>query len=274
MSDKAEADALRELAANRGCKLMRSRRRTPGRGDYGRYGLKDAKTDEPVLGIGKRGLTATAEEIEAFLRTGAASGWKRSLGATPKRKREPEAKATPKPAKGQPKEPVERPQPSRESAIKPPEGRAPAQMPTEPPAPKIRDARPGDAEAIARLIRALGYELTAADAKKRLAAMRRAKESVIVAEADALVGAASLHVTPALHRPKPVGRITMMVVDEKWRGKGIGTLLVAEAEARLRARGCGLVEVTSNRKRLRAHHFYEGLGYERTSYRFAKDLER
>ena len=102
--------------------------------------------------------------------------------------------------------------------------------------------------------------------------MRRSGESVLVAEADSLLGAASLHVTPVLHRPKPVGRITMMVVDEKSRGQGIGTMLVAEAESRLKARGCGLIEVTSNRKRLRAHHFYEGHGYERTSYRFAKDL--
>ena len=259
MSDRTEADALRELATNRGCKLVRSRRRTPGRGDYGRYGLKDARTGKPVLGIGKGGLTATAEQIESFLRSGAAAGWKHSLGATPKRKRELEAKSTPEPA--------------RERSKKPVKASAAEEEPSEPPEPKIRDARPGDAEALARLIRGLGYELTAADAKKRLTAMRRAREAVIVAEAGGVVGAASLHVTSVLHRPKPVGRITMMVVDENCRGRGIGTLLVAEAEARLKARGCGLIEVTSNRKRLRAHHFYEGLSYERTSYRFTKDLD-
>jgi ribosomal protein S18 acetylase RimI-like enzyme len=271
VSDKAEAEALRELAANRGCKLVRSRRRTPGRGDFGRYGLEDAKTGKPVLGIGKSGLTATAEEIETFLRSGAAAGWKRSLGATPKRKAEPVAARLPKTS-----EPQERPKPSRKPRPDPEPVKTsrPRQeeKPAEPPAPKIRDARPGDAEALAGLIRGLGYDLTAADAKKRLAALRRANEAVIVAETDRVVGAASLHVTPVLHRPRPVGRITMMVVDEECRGEGIGSLLIAEAEARLKARGCGLIEVTSNRKRLRAHHFYEGLGYERTSYRFAKDL--
>jgi ribosomal protein S18 acetylase RimI-like enzyme len=48
--------------------------------------------------------------------------------------------------------------------------------------------------------------------------------------------------------------------------------MLAEAESRLAALGCGLVEVTSNMKRGRAHSFYERLGYERTSYRFAKAL--
>jgi ribosomal protein S18 acetylase RimI-like enzyme len=65
----------------------------------------------------------------------------------------------------------------------------------------------------------------------------------------------------------------MLVVAEAARGAGIGAALVAEAETRLAARGCGLVEVTSNIKRLRAHGFYEKLGYERTSYRFAKLLQ-
>jgi len=62
------------------------------------------------------------------------------------------------------------------------------------------------------------------------------------------------------------------VVAERARGEGLGARLVAAAEEMLKARGCGLVEVTSNRKRLRAHAFYERLGYERTSYRFAKAL--
>jgi ribosomal protein S18 acetylase RimI-like enzyme len=97
---------------------------------------------------------------------------------------------------------------------------------------------------------------------------------VLVAErARVVVGCLSWHVTPVIHRPRPVGRITMLVVAEAARGEGIGTLLVEDAAERLRTLGCGLLEVTSNIKRMRAHAFYQGLGFERTSYRFARTLQ-
>ena len=139
-----------------------------------------------------------------------------------------------------------------------------------PPRPRccvVRDARPSDADAIAELIVALGYEVSATEVRRRLKGV-----SALVAEKGKVVGALTTAVTAVLHRPRPVGRISMMVVAEAARGGGIGAAMVAEAEKRLKAAGCGLVEVTSNRKRLRAHAFYERLGYERTSYRFAKPL--
>jgi ribosomal protein S18 acetylase RimI-like enzyme len=224
-------ESLRELAENRGCRLVRSRVRTPGRGDYGRFGLKDAKTGREILGFGKKGLTATPQEVESFLRGNAAAAWKSAVGSVRRAK--------------------------------------PAAVPKLKPEPELvlRDARPKDAEAIAALIVALGYEVTAADIKRRLPAIQ-----ALVAEKGNLVGVLTASVTAVLHRPKPVGRISMLVVAGELRGKGIGAALVAEAEKRLAAKGCGLVEVTSNKKRLRAHSFYERLGYERTSYRFAKVL--
>ncbi len=240
-------DALRESAANRGLKLLRSRLRTPGKGDYGRFGLKDAKTGKAVLGIDGDSLTATREDIEAFLRGGAAASWKSSLGAVPKPKKAARARAAP----------------------------APSPPPPPPPAPapvRVRVARPKDAEAIATLITALGYELTAADVRKRLAALRKEGGEALVVERGALLGIVTIANLTVLHRPLAVGRLTLLVIDESARGQGLGKALVAEAEARLKARGCGTIEVTSNRKRARAHEFYESLGYERTSYRFAKAL--
>jgi ribosomal protein S18 acetylase RimI-like enzyme len=225
-------EALRELAENRGCKLVRSRVRTPGRGDYGRFGLRDSKTGREVFGFGRKGLTATPEEIADFLRGNAAATWKSSVGSA---KRAPKPRPAPKPK----------------------------------PEPKLvlRAARASDGAALAALITELGYEVTSAEIRRRLKSVE-----TIVAEQGGLVGAVTLGTTAVLHRPKPVGRISMLVVAGKRRGAGIGTALVAEAERRLEAKGCGLVEVTSNRKRLRAHAFYQRLGYQRTSYRFAKAL--
>jgi GNAT superfamily N-acetyltransferase len=233
-------DALRDMAANRGCRLVRSRIRTPGRGDYGKFGLKDAKSGKAVLGFGSKGLTATAEEVESFLRGGAASAWKSSVGKAPRKKM-----AAAKPA------PAPKPEPKL----------------------VIRDARPKDADALAALIVALGYQVTPAEVKKRLASLAKAGLPVLVADRGRLIGALSTAITQVLHRPRPVGRISMLVVAEGERGKGTGAVLVAEAEARLRAAGCGLIEVTSTAKRQRAHAFYERLGYERTSYRFGKQLQ-
>jgi ribosomal protein S18 acetylase RimI-like enzyme len=232
------AETLREMAQNRGCKLVSSRIRTLGRGDYGRFGLKDARTGREVFGFGKSGLTASPEEIEQYLRGDAAATWKSSVG---KIKRSA-AKAEP--------------------------------APKAPPEPKLvlRDARPRDAEAIAALIGALGYEASAADVRRRLAALAKAGQQIVVADKGRIVGVLTTSMMIVLHRPKPVGRISMLVVAEDARGGGIGAALVAEAEKRLKAKGCGLVEVTSNVKRLRAHGFYEKLGYDRTSYRFAKGL--
>lgn len=233
-------DALREMAENRGLKLVKSRVRTPGRGDYGRFGLRDAK-GKKVFGFGGKGLIASAEEIRAHLRGDSGSAWKSSVGkAAPKPRTRPEPRPAPKP-KASPKL-------------------------------VIRDARPNDAGALAALIVALGYEVTAAEVKTRLATLRKAGQPVLVADRGGVIGVLTTSMTQVLHRPRPVGRISMMVVAETERGHGIGAALVAAAEARLAAAGCGLVEVTSNVKRLRAHAFYERLGYERTSYRFAKQV--
>jgi predicted N-acetyltransferase YhbS len=137
----------------------------------------------------------------------------------------------------------------------------------------IRSAEPRDSEALSRLIGQLGYEASAAEVAERLAAMHAEGRRVLVAELDgAVVGCLSTSVMRVLHRPAPVGRISMMVVDESLRGRGIGAELVRVAEHTLAEQGCSMVEVTSHVRRTEAHRFYERLGYERTSVRLARTL--
>ncbi|HYD36163.1 MAG TPA: GNAT family N-acetyltransferase [Allosphingosinicella sp.] len=231
------------MAANRGLKLVASRVRTPGKGDYGRYGLTDA-AGAKLIGFGRSGLTATAEEIEAYLHKGAAADWKTSLRAAG-------AKAPPRRRKRAPPRPEPEPEP-------------------EPPPLAVRAARPADAGAIAALLAKTRFEATEADIAGRLPGLR--KEPPLVATRGAVIGFVTWHVTPVLHRPTPVGRITMLEVAEDERRHGVGRALVEAALERLRAKGCGLVEVTSNAELSGAHAFYRKLGFERTSYRFAKEL--
>ena len=136
----------------------------------------------------------------------------------------------------------------------------------------VREARPDDAAAIAGLIRELGYDVTDHEVAARLQLLGERREPPLLADLDGVVGCLTWHVMHVLHRPRPVGRITMLVVAPDVRSRGIGAALVEAAEARLRQAGCGLVEVTSNMKRADAHRFYLKLGYEQTSFRFARSL--
>ena len=139
--------------------------------------------------------------------------------------------------------------------------------------PLIRAAETRDSAALARLIGQLGYAITAVEAAERLAAMAAEGRVVLVAELDgAVVGCLSTSMMRVLHRPAPVGRISMMVVDDQLRSRGIGAVLVAAAERELAGQGCYMVEVTSHVRRTEAHRFYERIGYERTSVRLAKEL--
>ena len=139
--------------------------------------------------------------------------------------------------------------------------------------PIIREAREEDADDLVRLIGQLQFDVDRSGVIERLRALAEAREPVLVAETrDGLAGMLDWHVMTTVHRPRPVGRIVTLVVDQPRRGQGIGSALVSAAEARMRARGCEKMEVTSNLALGRAHAFYEGLGLERSSYRFAKDL--
>lgn len=138
----------------------------------------------------------------------------------------------------------------------------------------IRVAGPADAPALAALIRELGYAVTDAEVAARLPLLEGEGRRVLVAELKGtVVGCLTTSMMQVLHRPAPVGRISMMVVAQGLRSRGIGEALVREAESLLLADGCYMVEVTSNLARGDAHRFYERLGYEKTSVRLARELD-
>lgn len=135
----------------------------------------------------------------------------------------------------------------------------------------VRTASSSDCQAMARLLRLLGFPASRDDLEERFDSLMRLGERLYVATLGTeVVGVVTAHLTPVLHRPTPVGRLTMLVVAEEMRGRGIGRALVETAERELVAAGCELIEVTSNEKLDTAHQFYERLGYERTSHRFGK----
>ena len=137
----------------------------------------------------------------------------------------------------------------------------------------IRDARPDDAEAIARLLTQLGYPSDAGAVDERLERLQVVGDRVVVAEVDGVVvGLAHLQVTPALERERPAAKLGALIVDEEQRGRGVGRALVEAIEVEARRRGCELLFLTTAERRDDAHAFYERVGLEHTGRRYSRTL--
>lgn len=138
----------------------------------------------------------------------------------------------------------------------------------------IREAKPADADAISRLIGALGYTLGPDGVLERLALHADGTGKVLVAESEGVVaGFLSFHPIPLFHQQGGLGRITAMAIDPDHHRQGIGRLLVTSAEEVAAACGCLRMEVTSGDHREQdAHLFYQAQGYQVDCRRFIKDL--
>ncbi len=139
----------------------------------------------------------------------------------------------------------------------------------------IRDMQPEDATAMTPLFAALGYPAEPSVIRDQCAALLRDDPTarVLVGTAGGhVLGLATLHVTPVIHRPTGVGRITALAVLSEARGSGVGRRLIAEAERHFAAAGLRRVEVTSGPTHRDAYGFYLHLGYEDHGIRFAKAI--
>lgn len=298
---------LRDMAEHRGLKLVKSRRRKPGVGDYGKFGLIDA-AGKPLLGIGAQGLEASAQDIETYLRAGAASTWKASAESTPAR---PASKARPagrndggdqnlesairprsKRRSGELPEPLSGISKSRTKAEGQPRNRhkpaakvvarvSSASRPSDPrsdpaPVPKpklfIRPAQAADAEALVPLVRQLsGARLDELGVARNLKAALKAEVGMAVAEFGEIVGCCAWAAIPTIQHGL-VGRLTLLLVAQAHRRKGIATALVDEAVTSLRKKGCTRLEAMSDIDVKNAHNFFRTLKFEQTSYRFARAI--
>ncbi|WP_313436911.1 GNAT family N-acetyltransferase [Novosphingobium sp.] len=304
MSEELDRDdALREMAQHRGFKLLKSRRRKPGVGDFGRFGLSDA-AGKPLMGVGPDGLTASPDEIEAYLRTGALESWKASAKAAPdapkksrtaavaddsKRKGETEAAAagTNLTAGRKARQTGKRELPDRRrsagttddpsekfSPQVAKEKRAQSTEPEPPPPPPatltIRKHKKEDVAVIARLLGELpGVDRTAQDVAVAIAAARKAGGGLLVADQGGLIGCIAWVIVPTMHR-SAIGRIITLIVTAKKRRKGIGRKLVAGALGALAHAGCEEVEAMSDIDIRNAHGFFRSLDFAQTSYRFTR----
>jgi ribosomal protein S18 acetylase RimI-like enzyme len=300
---------LREAASHRGLKLVKSRKRKPGVGDFGLFGLADS-TGKPLFGMDGDTLTATPEQIADYLRKGEASTWAQSAKITPQAKPKPAAempapekaddapsairprtrrKETARRREDRPRRRPDRNEDTEDARPGPTSAEAIPVMPT--PAPKakakpdpapelapepereltIRAARAGDAEALRALLATSGGEASVAELKRGIAAAGARKEPVIVADRGGAIGCLAWHLVPTLDHCT-LARITMIAVAKEERRQGVGKALYDAALTEFRKRKVRVVEAMSDIEVRNANGFYRRLGLKQASYRFAVDL--
>lgn len=128
---------------------------------------------------------------------------------------------------------------------------------------KIRPARRTDREAIAALLRELGYT-DGADANTMFWVLNHPEIDVLVAadNLDRPVGFVSLSHRPQLRLRGRIATIDELVISEAWRDKGVGTKLLAAAVARAKALSAKRVQLNTHRDRQSFRRsFYEESGF-------------
>ncbi len=134
----------------------------------------------------------------------------------------------------------------------------------------VRPLESTDADAVAALLPDLGYEASADQVRRRLAALREwPDQDAFVAESDGRI-VALCHVQGVrMLASDGYAEIQALVVSAALQGHGLGRQLVDHACAWAAARGYERVRLRSNVIRVDAHAFYEHLGFEKAKASFA-----
>lgn len=142
---------------------------------------------------------------------------------------------------------------------------------------RIRDALPGDADDVARLMEPVGGTLKAGDSRARqgLEDFLADDGVVLVAETGgAVVGACTLllkRMNPM--DEKPGAWLDGLVVDEPYRRRGIARALMAEARTRAEAAGCDSIVLHTHLEQIPALSLYRDLGFRRHGILMVRPLD-
>lgn len=128
---------------------------------------------------------------------------------------------------------------------------------------RIRPARRGDGDAMAALLRELGYSAGADTATIHWVVSHPEIELFVAADAaDKAVGLISLSHRPQLRLRGRILSVDELVVTEAWRRKGVGRELLKHAVQRAKSLSAKRVELVTHAPRaLFARAFYESCGF-------------
>ena len=140
----------------------------------------------------------------------------------------------------------------------------------------VREMRPEDASAVAKLITQLGYPSTEDEIRRRYDLIKdRWDARLLIAQHAGTSIVGWVHVQ-ALYLLESDARAEIfgLVVADTARGTGVGRRLMEAAEEWALLRGLSVMGLRSNYLRTDAHGFYEHLGYKviKTQNAFRKNL--
>ena len=140
----------------------------------------------------------------------------------------------------------------------------------------IRLMEDRDIDAARHLLAILnGSLMTPEEMRDRLEMTRRSiSDELFVYEDDGVIrGVMGFRLRERIEHVSRYGEISALVTEAEHRRAGIGRALVAFAEHHAAEKGCeGTWLASGFQRKEEAHLFYESLGYEKTGYRFVKEL--